>query len=78
MKSYYGNKKLEEERTTFTRKCDCGCSVIIYPTMKKEYVSCRWCGKKVFKDIEKQKEQDRKVAREDFRMKMWNVLCEVR
>ena len=78
MKNYYGNSKLDDERTRFTRKCECGCSVIICPTMKKEYVTCRWCGKKVYKDLEKQKEQDKKVERENFRMKMWNVLCEVK
>lgn len=78
MKKYFGNTKLEDERAKFTRKCECGCSMIIYPTMKKEYTTCRWCGKKLFKDSEKQIEQDKKVAREDFRMKMWNVLCEVK
>ena len=75
MKRDYEQKKLLEERTTFTRKCSCGHSIVVYPTMKKEYMVCGWCHKKVFKDLEKQKEQDRKIEREDFRMKMWNALC---
>lgn len=70
--------RLYNEKVEFTRKCSCGHSIAIYPTMKKEYIVCGWCHKKVFKDLEKQREQDEKVERENFRMKMWNALCEVK
>lgn len=69
--------KIFEERSKYTRKCSCGHSVIIYPTMKKDYTTCTWCNKKVFKDIEKQKIQDEKVKREEFRMNMWNAICSI-
>lgn len=68
-------KRICDERAKFTRKCSCGHSIMIYPTMKKDYITCGWCHKKVFKDVEKQREQDEKVKREEFRMNMWNMLC---
>ncbi len=63
-----------ETITNYTRKCSCGCSVTIFPTTKREYIVCRWCGKKVFKDLEKQKQQDRKVEGENFRMKLRTMI----
>ena len=68
-------KRIHDERTKFTRKCSCGHSIVVYPTMKKDYIVCGWCHKKVFRDIEKQKIQDEKVKREEFRMNMWNMIC---
>ena len=44
-------KRICDERAKFTRKCSCGHSIMIYPTMKREYTTCGWCHKKVFKDI---------------------------
>lgn len=67
-------KKICEERVKYTKKCSCGHSVIVYPTMKRDYTICTWCQKKVFKDGEKQLEYDEKVKREEFRMNMWNMI----
>lgn len=67
------NEKLLSFRTEHTRKCSCGHSIVIFPSTEKEYVICNWCHKKVFKDLEKQKEQDEKVRRENFRMKLRNM-----
>lgn len=66
--------KLEDERIKYRKKCSCGHTMVVLPTLKKDYVVCSWCKKKVFKDDEKQKEHDRKVERENFRMKMWGML----
>lgn len=63
-------KKLCLELHEFSRYCSCGCVNTVYPTMKKDYVICKWCHKKVFLDLEKQKEYDKKVEMEDFRIKL--------
>lgn len=68
-------KKMFDERAKFTRKCSCGHSIMVYPTMKKDYITCSWCQKRVFKDSEKQREYDEKIKREEFRMNMWNMIC---
>lgn len=66
--------KLSDERNKYKKKCNCGHSVLVLPTFKREYVICSYCHKKVFKDDKKQKEQNEKVKRENFRMKMWGLI----
>ena len=69
-------EKLQDELIGHRRRCSCGHTIIALPASKnhKEYVVCNWCHKKVYKDDEKQKEHDKKVERENFRMKMWGLL----
>lgn len=67
-------QKLENERSKYKVMCSCGRKTVMLPTMNKEYVVCSWCHKKVFRDEEKRREQEKKVHREDFRMKMWSLL----
>lgn len=76
MRTFKEEIKLQEALTAHERKCSCGHTISTLPAAKrhKDYVVCNWCGKKVFSDPEKQKEQNKKVERENFRMKMWNVL----
>lgn len=69
------DKKMFEERSKYTKKCSCGHSVIVYPTMKRDYTYCTWCNKKVFKDSEDQRIYDEKLKKEAFRMNMWNMIC---
>lgn len=66
--------RLSNERSKYRRLCSCGHSVIITPTCKTEWIICGWCHKKIYKDLEKQKEQDKLVERENFRLKMWRML----
>lgn len=66
-------QRLIDVRMQFKRTCTCGHTMAIYPTMKKDYIVCSWCGRKVFKDIERQKEHDEKVKRDEFRLKMFGM-----
>lgn len=69
-------EKLHSIKSNYNRKCSCGHSVSTLPIhiYKKNYVVCTWCGKKVFKDIEKQVEQDEKIKREEFRFKLQQAM----
>ena len=69
-------RKLHDVLTEHRRKCSCGHTITTLPASKhhKEYIVCNWCGKKVFKDEEKQKEYERQLKRENFRTEMWRVL----
>ncbi len=52
------NKKDDEMfnlQTKYTKKCRCSCSVVIYPWENVERKMCRWCGRYVYMDDEKQK-----------------------
>ena len=70
LKSIYFNPPKPE----YQRKCSCGHIVDILPKKGKEYVVCSWCKKKVFLSEEKQKEYDKKVQKENFRMKLWKEI----
>lgn len=67
-------QKIEDERNEHKKTCSCGCVSVIPPKTRKGYITCRYCGKKLFKDDEKQRIQDAQVEREDFRLKMWSAL----
>lgn len=75
-KGWRQEEKLQDELMEHRRKCSCGHTIIVLPASKnhKEYVVCNWCHKKVYKDDKKQQEHDKKVERENFRMKMWGLL----
>lgn len=77
MTSFKEVEKLHDITSTYKRKCSCGHSVSTLPihVYKKDFVICTWCGKKVFKDIEKQTEHDEKLKKEDFRLKLMNAMC---
>lgn len=72
--SFKDEEKIQDTLTDYKKKCSCGHSVIVLPTTKKDYVTCRWCGKRVYKDDAAQAEHNKKVERENFRLKMWSVL----
>ena len=74
--SFKDQVKLENERMNYRKKCPCGHSVIVLPTAKsgKDYVICNWCHGKVFKDDEKQETYNKKVKRENFRLRMWKLI----
>ena len=76
MERFKDIQKLEDERNEYKKTCSCGCISVIPPKTrnKKGYITCRYCGKKLFKDDEKQRIQDEKVEREAFRLKMWSAL----
>ena len=74
MKRFDKFEKITDAEQAHKRTCSCGCVSVIPPRNKKGYITCRWCHKKLFKDDEKQIMQDKKVEREDFRMKMWSAL----
>jgi len=65
--------KIFDEIALYTKKCSCGHSVSVYPSMKKDYTICTWCNKKVFKDDTQQKIHDEKVKKENFRMKLIKI-----
>lgn len=71
----YGNEqKLVDALNEYKKICSCGCRSIIVASNKRSYAICRWCGKKVFMDEQKQIEHDKKVERENFRTNMWKML----
>lgn len=74
--SFKDRLKLENERMNYRRKCSCGHSVFILPGYKnsKDYVICNWCHKKVYNTDEKQKEHNKKIERENFRLRMWELI----
>ncbi len=45
-------------QTQYTKKCRCGCSVVIYPWENVESKVCRWCGRLVYMSDEKQKKHN--------------------
>lgn len=45
-------------QTDNTKKCRCGCSVVIYPWEKEDKKLCRWCGRMVYRDAEQQKKHN--------------------
>lgn len=68
--------EFDEVANKYKRTCSCGCVTVI-PTViknKKDYKICRWCGKKLFKDDEKQNAYNKQVKAEDFRVKMWDAM----
>ena len=70
----YGNEqKLINALSELKRTCSCGC-VTVVGAPNCDYLICRWCGKKVFLDEQKQIEHDKKVERENFRTNMWKML----
>lgn len=78
MANFKDEAKLQSELSNHKRKCSCGHSATMPPTYKKDYAICTWCGKKIFKDIEKQKEHDKKVKQEEFRIRMWKTIAEIK
>ena len=77
MKSYYKNLKdvkLMDDLSKCKYKCKCGHSVIFPADRKREWTVCGWCGCRIFKDPEKQKQWNAKCEKEDFRVKFNNYL----
>ena len=74
--SFKDQIKLENERINYRKKCSCGHSVIVLPSLKsgKDYVICNWCHCKVFRDDKKQRKYDKKKECEDFRLRMWKLI----
>ena len=56
----------------YKRKCTCGHTQIVAPASpnKSEWVLCTYCSARLYRDKQKQAAHDKKVAQENFRMKM--------
>lgn len=69
MKRYIDDvQKVEEELIKCRRLCKCGHSVTVAPGLiRGEYIICTYCGGRMYKDLSKQKQHDKKVKRENFR-----------
>lgn len=63
------DKKIINLMTENTKYCSCGHSVVVFPTT--EYKVCTHCNKLVYYDREKQREYEKKLKKEDFRVKFW-------
>lgn len=76
---YKETQRLENARNACKRTCSCGCTSVLPIGTKnnKDYVVCRWCGKRVYRDEAKQLEHNKKVEKENFRIQMWNMLKSV-
>lgn len=75
-RGWANERKLHSELVDHRKKCKCGHTIVTLPAAKrhKEYIVCNWCGQRVYDDKQKQQEHDKKVERENFRMKMWGLL----
>lgn len=79
MGKFHNIRKLETENSKYKKTCSCGHVMVVYPNVRKgyrNYVICRWCGKRVYRNAELQKQQDEQVKKEAFRMELWRTLCQ--
>jgi hypothetical protein len=60
-------EKIHYERTKNTIKCKCGHSIPMRPCV--ESVVCRWCGRLVFRDKDKQKAHDKEMEKREALLK---------
>ena len=60
----------------YKKTCECGCVSIVPSNTEndRDYITCRWCGLRLYKDDEKQKEYNEKLRKDEFRLKMWNAM----
>lgn len=59
-------QRVDDVTAKLKKKCKCGHSKIVPYSSKYEYLICNWCGRRLYYDDEKQKEYDKKVAKENF------------
>ena len=64
------NQKLESVLVKYKKKCKCGHTKIVPPSRHYEYLICDWCGGRLYHDENKQKEHNKKVAKDNF---LYNV-----
>lgn len=63
-------QKLDSAVSNYKKKCKCGHTSVVPHSSKYEYVMCSWCGGRLYFDDAKQKEYDKKVAKNDFMFKL--------
>lgn len=64
------NQRLDNAVANCKKKCKCGHTRVVPYSSKHEYVICSWCGGRLYFDDAKQKEYDKKVAKNDFMFKL--------
>lgn len=60
------NQRLDNAVANLKKKCKCGHTRVVPYSSKYEYVICTWCGSRLYHDDLKQKEYDKKVAKNNF------------
>jgi len=68
------SSKLGDADAEGRRKCKCGHTIIFHRVIKSGYLICSWCGSRVYYDVEKQKEYDKEVAKNEFIFKVKNEI----
>ena len=64
------NQRLDDAISDCKKKCKCGHTMLVPYSSKHEYVICSWCGGRLYFNNDKQKEYDKKVAKNDFMFKL--------
>ena len=64
------NQKLDNILADYKKKCKCGHTKVVPYSSKYEYLICSWCGRRLYFDDAKQKEYDKKVAKNNFMFKL--------
>lgn len=65
---------IEDKMSEYRRYCKCGHSITVAPIGLKEYFLCSWCGGRIYRDLQKQKEYDEKCSRDEFKFKFSQIL----
>lgn len=63
-------QKLDEVMMQYKKHCKCGHTQIVPPCIKGDYILCKWCGGRLYKDDKLQQLHDEKVERDNFRFKL--------
>ena len=64
------DQKLDNALVELKRKCKCGHTKIIPYNKNFEYVICSWCGARIYRDEEKQKNYDKDCEKKEFMFKL--------
>ena len=70
MKNFKNIQKYEDALAPYRHKCKCGHTIIITETFKGDYIVCRWCGRKTYKNKEI---EDRYKFKEKLEKRIKNV-----
>ena len=64
------NQRFDNAIANCKKRCKCGHTRAVPYSSKYEYVICSWCGGRLYFDDAKQKEYDKRVAKNDFVFKL--------
>lgn len=71
MKKYIdAYQKLDDKLSHLKKTCKCGHTQIVPVSSRYEYVLCKYCGTRLYRDNKKQREYDKKVRKNDFVYKL--------